>query len=280
MRHRKYNWDIELLSPDWKQIDSGIKACGEQNFFHKGRDQFFWCKRKPLIWKHDKSVTTPVIPKKLDVNTFKKKIPLDAFLLYKSTGTGVAKQAGAMNTLFRSPKTIAAFVLSFLCIGYLIYELSSRAINSSEEDTQPQASQSSLPVLGQNDVSNQAAAQSGAHVSNGGNSHQADNGGIVPSVYIGKVLPFEGIQKAFVTSVTFAIKDNKISRYVNLEAITADGVYSLSEAFLDNYDISYRVIDQCLLELTRHGQRKMITCKPLEQRAQRPETVSANVSLF
>ena len=40
MRHRHYNWDIELLSPDWKQIDSGIKACAEECFFHKGRDGF------------------------------------------------------------------------------------------------------------------------------------------------------------------------------------------------------------------------------------------------
>lgn len=32
MRHRHYNWDIELLSPDWKQIDSGIKACAEECF--------------------------------------------------------------------------------------------------------------------------------------------------------------------------------------------------------------------------------------------------------
>ncbi|MBW3698054.1 toxin [Vibrio sp. T187] len=280
MRHRKYNWDIELLSPDWKQIDSGIKACGEQNFFHKGRDQFFWCKRKPLIWKHDKSVTTPVIPKKLDVNTFKKKIPLDAFLLYKSTGTGLAKQAGAMNTLFRSPKAIAALLLSIFCLGYLMYEISNRLIDSSEEDTQPQTSQSSSSVLGQSDSSSKTTGQSDSDVSTGGDSNQANHGDVVKSVYIGKILPFEGIQKAFVTSVTFAIKDNKINRYVNLEAITADGVYSLSEAFLDNYDISYRVIDQCLLELTRNGQRKMITCKPLEQRAQRPETMNAKVSLF
>ncbi|EGS66793.1 zot-like domain protein, partial [Vibrio cholerae BJG-01] len=40
MRHRKYNWDIHLLSPDWGQIDSAIRACAEECYFHKGRDAY------------------------------------------------------------------------------------------------------------------------------------------------------------------------------------------------------------------------------------------------
>ncbi len=64
MRHRKYNWDIELLSPDWQQIDSSIKACAEQAFFHKNRDKMFFAKRKPYIYQHPVNVTKPVIPAK------------------------------------------------------------------------------------------------------------------------------------------------------------------------------------------------------------------------
>ncbi len=30
-------------------------APAEQCFFHKGRDQFFWAKRKPYIYKHAKT---------------------------------------------------------------------------------------------------------------------------------------------------------------------------------------------------------------------------------
>ncbi|HBC3366527.1 TPA: toxin, partial [Vibrio parahaemolyticus] len=82
MRHRKYNWDIELLSPDWQQIDSSIKACAEQAFFHKNRDGFFFAKRKPWIYKHPTTVSKPVIPHKKDANLFPQKIPIEAHLLY------------------------------------------------------------------------------------------------------------------------------------------------------------------------------------------------------
>lgn len=49
MRHRKYDWDIELLSPDWKQIDSGIKACANQNFYHKAVTNFSGQSANPLF---------------------------------------------------------------------------------------------------------------------------------------------------------------------------------------------------------------------------------------
>ncbi|MBY8070951.1 toxin, partial [Vibrio fluvialis] len=133
MRHRKYNWDIELLSPDWGQIDTAIRACAEQCFFHKGNDGMFWAKRKPLIYKHAKNTTTPVIPKGKDPNVMSVKIPLDAFLLYKSTATGKAQQSGAVNVLYKNPKFLAAFAAGVGCIGYFLYGLSGLVLGTSEE---------------------------------------------------------------------------------------------------------------------------------------------------
>lgn len=280
MRHRKYNWDIELLSPDWKQIDSGIKACGEQNFFHKGRDQFFWRKRNPLIWKHDKSVSTPVIPKSKDINITNQKIPLDAFLLYKSTGTGIAKQAGAMNTLFRSPKAIAVLLTFICCIGYLLYEISNRYFDSSEEVEKTQENSTHLEAPAQTEQRTEKSIQSSGVLSPRGDSRQgSDNGNRAP-VSIGSILPFDGIQKAFVTGINFSIKRGKIDRQISLEVFTHDGVYSVNDRYLAANDVSYEVIDDCLLRLEREQQSKLLTCKPIQAIVRESETKQAKLALF
>ena len=280
MRHRKYNWDIELLSPDWKQIDSGVKACSEQNFYHKGRDQFFWRKRDPLIWKHDKSVSTPVIPKTKDINITNKKIPLDAFLLYKSTGTGIAKQAGAMNTVFRSPKAIGIFLLFIACMGYIAYELSNRFIGTDEEVAQTETSQH--PDTGSQNATHETAPvlQGSDGVHYGGFDNQTDFYGAPANSPIDQVLPFDGIQKAYVTGVNFALKNGESRIDVSLEVRAEDGVYSLNERYLKSLDVNFEVIDTCLLKLTRGRLSKLITCKPHEAMVIEPEVSQANVQLF
>ncbi len=65
-----------------------------------------------------------MIPKGKDPNLTKKTIPLDAFLLYKSTATGIARASGALNVLAKNPALIAVFLIIILGIGYLTYGLS------------------------------------------------------------------------------------------------------------------------------------------------------------
>ncbi|MEZ9637379.1 zonular occludens toxin domain-containing protein [Vibrio cyclitrophicus] len=280
MRHRKYDWDIELLSPDWKQIDSGIKACANQNFFHKGRDQFFWTKRNPYILKHDKSVSTPVIPKKKDVNLTNQKIPLDSFLLYKSTGTGSAKQQLAMNTLFRSPKAILIFLLSIFCLGYIIYDLSNRYFETTETVEEAGQATPAAAVPEQDEILASKSSETTRNVRSSGDSSKGTNKDSLSHVPIAEVLPFEGIKKAFVTGVNFAIKNGSIERQVSIEVEALDGFYSVNENFLKAYDITYDRIDDCLLKLKRGQLSKLITCRPYAAAAALPEVSRADVSLF
>lgn len=280
MRHRKYDWDIELLSPDWKQIDSGIKACANQNFFHKGRDQFFWTKRKPYIYKHDKAVSTPVIPKKKDINLTSQKIPLDAFMLYKSTGTGSAKQQLAMNTLFRSPKAILVFLLSIFCLGYIIYDLSNRYFETDEAMEETGQTTSSTAVLEQSKTLPNQSSEDSRDVRSSGDSSQGNDKDSLSHIPIAEVLPFEGIKKAFVTGVNFSIKNGSIERQVSIEVEALDGFYSLNENFLKAYDITYDRIDDCLLKLNRGQLSKLITCRPYAAATALPEVSRADVSLF
>ncbi|UPR34408.1 toxin [Vibrio cyclitrophicus] len=280
MRHRKYDWDIELLSPDWKQIDSGIKACANQNFFHKGRDQFFWTKRNPYILKHDKSVSTPVIPKKKDVNLTNQKIPLDSFLLYKSTGTGSAKQQLAMNTLFRSPKAILIFLLSIFCLGYIIYDLSNRYFETTETVEEAGQATPAAAVPEQDEILASKSSETTRNVRSSGDSSKGTNKDSLSHVPIAEVLPFQGIKKAFVTGINFSIKNGSIERQVSIEVEALDGFYSVNENFLKAYDITYDRIDDCLLKLNRGQLSKLITCRPYAAATALPEVSRADVSLF
>ncbi|MEZ9246772.1 zonular occludens toxin domain-containing protein [Vibrio lentus] len=280
MRHRKYDWDIELLSPDWKQIDSGIKACANQNFFHKGRDQFFWTKRNPYILKHDKSVSTPVIPKKKDVNLTNQKIPLDSFLLYKSTGTGSAKQQLAMNTLFRNPKAILVFLLSIFCLGYIIYDLSNRYFETTETVEETGQATSSTAVPKQSETLPSKNSEASRDVRSSGDSSKGTDKDSLSHVPIAEVLPFEGIKKAYVTGINFAIKRGAIEQHISIEVEALDGLYYVNENFLKAYNVTVDHIDDCLLKLNRGQLSKLITCKPYATATALPEVSRADVSLF
>lgn len=280
MRHRKYNWDIELLSPDWKQIDTGIKACAEQCFFHRQRDQFFWAKRKPFIWKHDKSIATTSIPKTRDVNLTTKKIPLDSFLLYKSTSTGLAKEAGAMNTLFRNPKVILVFLVLLACIGYGIHGISNKFTDLDEASSQPQETQSQTPPSTQPQTGDEADSKDTGVLPDGGNRGQTavQNGVVLTD--IADILPLEGITKAYVTGINTKVTSTSLIDYISIEANAIDGIYSLNENFLAAYNVTYEVIDECLLKLTRGEKHKLITCKPMRSLAPVAQTTAAEIQLF
>lgn len=268
-RHRKYNWDIELLSPDWKQIDSAMKACSEQSFFHKNNDGFFWSKRKPYIYKHDKSVATTVLPKGKDANLLKVYVPLDAHLLYKSTGTGQTTQSGGMNVLFKSPKIIGALVLSVFCLGYFIYALSSLVFGGSEE-----VEATGAPIVAASELSGQvdslpaSVPAVSAVLSDGGDSHSTVNNEFVQPVVVNTVpdfVPIESLVGLYMTSFTYVYPKEKygeVTTRLSLRAKTLQGDFHINDRFLKRFDIAYHVLDECLLELTHSGRSFLIGCPP------------------
>lgn len=285
MRHRHYNWDIELLSPDWKQIDSGIKACAEECFFHKGRDGYFWAKRKPYIFRHDKTVTTPSIPKGSHANLTTQKIPLDAFLLYKSTTTGTAQSTGQSNPLLRSPKFIAVCFLIIFGLGYLVYGLSDLVTRYSEEDTQAQAAPSSNSNASQASEPSQASAQGDSSLSDGGNSHPVNVSPINPDArleVLRNMLGIYDIQSLYYTGHTTKHSDKGFDFFVTLEAVTPLGTYHLNDAFLAANDIKYVHYGDCFLKLTKQSLNLNVFCKPVQRESleRGSESRSPEIKLF
>ncbi|EIA1286617.1 toxin [Vibrio vulnificus] len=282
-RHRKYNWDIHLLSPDWGQIQSEIRAPSEECFFHKGRDAYFWAKRKPYIYKHQKNVSTPTIPKGKDPNLTKQKIPLEAFLLYKSTSTGIARDSGAMNMLFRNPKIMGVMVLGLLCMGYFIYALSNLVFGTSKTVANAASQDAEVSVFG----SASGVSAQGAQVDP--TLHPSGNGNTVTSVSnrpstriddIKQMLGLYDIQTLYYTGHTTKQNKDGFYFYVTLEAKTPEGTYYLNDRFLKANQIAYVHYDDCLLKLTKEAVSLNVYCKPMARdvvQERKPETASVQL---
>lgn len=281
MRHRKYNWDIELLSPDWGQIDTAIRACAEQCFFHKGRDAFFWSKRKPVIYKHPKNTSVPVIPKVKDPNVFAQKIPLDAFLLYKSTATGEARESGALNVLLYNPKIIFFLLVGLICIGWFLYGVSNLVFNTSKEDSQSQEILSQSVVSESPSIGSEKDSQVNPSLSTGGGSGSS---GIPPDnsfdrlALLRSMLGLQDIQNVYYTGHTIKHGDNSFEFFVTLEAKTPEGTYYFNDLFLKANDIKYVHYDDCLLKLTKHSINLNVFCKPSSLDAVLPDMQPVKLS--
>ncbi|EOW3713771.1 zonular occludens toxin domain-containing protein, partial [Vibrio fluvialis] len=278
MRHRKYNWDIELLSPDWGQIDTAIRACAEQCFFHKGNDGMFWARRKPLIYKHAKNTTTPVIPKGKDPNVMSVKIPLDAFLLYKSTATGKAQQSGAVNVLYKNPKFLAAFAAGVGCIGYFLYGLSGLVLGTSEEVPNAPTAHTPSQVSESAKGTGQKGAE-GAGVLPARGTGNSPDGSALDSVSLAsnrlelmrQMLGLYEIQSLYYTGHTTQSTSKGFKFMVTLEAKTPDGVYRFDDTFLKANHIRYVHYDDCLLKLTKEAVDLNVFCKPRAGEQSTPE---------
>ncbi|MDF5285872.1 zonular occludens toxin domain-containing protein [Vibrio parahaemolyticus] len=289
MRHRKYNWDIELLSPSWKQIDDAIKECAGQAFFHKNRDKLFIYNRKPYIYQHPKNISTPVIPNKKDPGLFTEKIPLEAHLLYKSTGTGDVTKSGGLNTLFRSPKMILALLLIIICPVYVVYGvLDLLTENESEVSTdEPQSGPNSRVVESVPVGRSTPSIQGDSVLPSGGVANSSGQQGGSPFVPVTDVLYFEGLQSAYLSGFhkkTIIKQKNGINlRTANFDVVinayTDDGLYSINKRYLDAVDVQFELLDECLMVLKQGELKSLITCEPsTNDRGGRDDSIETDVA--
>lgn len=120
MRHRHYNWDIVLATPDIKEVTPFVRSVCEKAYYHKSRDSipFSYFKRRPIINEHSAKETGLSI-KKTDITTTKK-VPLDVFKLYKSTATGKTTKSG-LGSSHITWRIWGGLLFIFAYVAYLLY---------------------------------------------------------------------------------------------------------------------------------------------------------------
>ncbi len=88
MRHRKYQWDVIMLTPDYSAIPTWLKGCAGEAYSHRSTDTFFVSVSRVSITIVLKQLR-PTMTKADYASCSSKKIPVDVFALYQSTGTGI-----------------------------------------------------------------------------------------------------------------------------------------------------------------------------------------------
>jgi len=120
-RHRKFNWDIVCVTPDINDISPMVRGCAELAKAQSNKDSFFLYRRKPRIYEHNprqNGVPTANSP------VYREKVPLAAFLLYKSTQTGKHTKSGQSKGPFSSPLFYFYAFLILVFGGFAIYNYS------------------------------------------------------------------------------------------------------------------------------------------------------------
>ena len=266
MRHRHYNWDILIATPDIKEIASFVRSVCEVAYHHASKDAIPipYFKRRPRILEHSPK-TNGISVGKNDIVSFKK-VPLDVFKLYKSTATGKSTKSGAG----QSPITPSLIIGFAFVAAYLVYMVFFFFDSESSETAKPLAN--NLPnEIPQNTkgkaLSNQNNSLSGKVTKkdiSAVNSFSFRDASVsvvtAPNNFV--ALPF-GASKMYVNAVnTVYFNKFQVHRdYVFTVYIGGEVLNVGSESLLSmGYKIFFK--SDCLLELRSNKHSNYIYCEP------------------
>lgn len=115
-RHRHFNWDIVLTTPDIKLFHTKIRSVSEAAYLHKNQ-ALVGIKGRYLEGMHIAS-NNGLASDLLTIRT--RKIPQWVFNLYKSTSTGVVSDTKAGLAFWKNPKIMGLFLFLVLILAALI----------------------------------------------------------------------------------------------------------------------------------------------------------------
>ncbi|NCD26576.1 MAG: hypothetical protein EOL86_13425, partial [Deltaproteobacteria bacterium] len=115
-RHRHFNWDIVLTTPDVKLFHGKIRSVSEAAFLHKNQ-ALVGIKGRYLEGMHIAS-NNGLSSDLLIVRT--RKIPKWVFELYKSTSTGVVSDTKAGLAFWKNPKIMGLLIFLAILLALII----------------------------------------------------------------------------------------------------------------------------------------------------------------
>ncbi|WP_025823698.1 zonular occludens toxin domain-containing protein [Shewanella marina] len=272
MRHRKYQWDIVMLTPDWTAIDTSLRGCAQNAYGHRSTDTFFR-KRRPRIFSHLPN-TTSTKPSKSDAaNVTSIKIPLEVFALYKSTGTGSFNASLADLTMLKQPKLLLALIIflgGLFAVSKGAYDLYfgeaqtvvSAATQASEANqavsTNLQAVESGLSSV------NQTAIQGASSVGAGNDFIQTSSVGIHPVNVFTRHFPnFDKSTAVYIAAVNKVISSDASHTDFLFRFDSKEFSQYLSSDVLSQLGYSFKVLDDCVISVSLGNLSQLVICPPV-----------------
>ena len=259
-RHRKFNWDIVCVTPDINDIAPMVRGCAELAKAQSNKDSLFIFKRKPRIYEHNPrsngipNANSPV---------YREKVPLAAFLLYKSTQTGKQTKSGQSKGPFSSPVIYFYLFLLTLATGFYFYHSSSPsapAVKTEPKSSVAVASQTSADVV-------QGTARVSGSVGTGGTDKVSSRQPVFVNPYNAKAV-----------YVTGSALDTQGNGVVTFSLYTKDGSeYHTNNDELLSMGYAVRFKRYCQAELFNidTGQSVTVYCEPSKYVEPKAPTLSA-----
>lgn len=262
MRHRKFNWDILVCTPDITKVHNLIRSVAEQAVSHKSFDftPLPYFQRRPRTHEHN-PLEKGLSPKKGE-QIKRRKIPLDVFKLYKSTQTGKNNKSGKGTSPFQGVKFNLMVVFLLSVLAYWLWFAFGHDSDLSSAITQQDSKQvEAVPVVSVDEnlvVSRSSAVTSGGDDSDKVNDETPD------------IEPLIGFD-FYVTGFTKQIKYSRVERVLTPEDflyliyfdVYKDGGFMFKTTNTDLNDLGYvtKTLTECVYKLSYNKVSRIVTCK-------------------
>lgn len=257
-RHRKFNWDIVCVTPDINDISPMVRGCAELAKAQSNKDSFFLYRRKPRIYEHNprqNGVPTANSP------VYREKVPLAAFLLYKSTQTGKHTKSGQSKGPFSSPLFYFYAFLMLVFGGFAIYNYSEAdKLNAQIDGKSTVATPEKDPDV---------AVQAGSDLPDNVGTGRPDK--VHPSKPV-FVNPYDA-KAVYVTGESLDTQGNGV---ITIALFTKDGdEYHTNneELYSMGYAVRYKRYCQAELYNVETGQSVTIFCQPTKYEEPKPSAL-------
>ncbi|HAU4877801.1 TPA: toxin [Aeromonas hydrophila] len=266
MRHRHFNWDVVLATPNIRSIPVPVRACCEVAFAYSSKDSFAFSKRKPRIYEHNPLDNG--IPTKQSV-TFKRRVPVAVHRLYKSTQTGAVTKSGQSTGPLSSFKVritlfglVPALLVTFI---YLVYGIVNPESASPEKPAEVVSAQGTAAPAGAVAVPVSDADDRQASV------------GTSPR---GFLMPYR-VTELFVTGSSGALYNGRFEGLVLFSGMRGQDELAFNSDDLIN--IGYRVdyLGDCYSVVTdRSGRAIVVNCAPRIVKPDLPKSDRPNMAIM
>ena len=258
-RHRHWNWDIVLTTPNIAYIRDDIRMTCEMAYKHSNLAVIGIPGRYKEA-QHDAQLNRP--PADGTIVEYRKIKP-ETFKLYSSTATGKTQDTKAGKSLLKSPKLL--FLLAFLAVcliylslngGFTTEIIKGPSSGSAAAGVKPSAP---TPVAAQSHPAPPPARRSSDVA---GQSHHALAADLNH--------PFAPL-KFVIKAVLKGTVDNRTKHIVYFDLVDAEGK-AFHQSNIDLYELGYRiqVRNNCLVEISHmEGFQGQALCPPRERMARR-----------
>lgn len=128
LRHRKYQWDIVVCTPDISEVHSLIRGSAQKAYGHRSCDDVGrvipYYKRRPRILPHNPKKTGTTVSN--NDSYFFRKVPVAVHQFYKSTATGAFNESNTGRTPLQDPVVIGALIVIVCAICYWAWFVSDK----------------------------------------------------------------------------------------------------------------------------------------------------------